>query len=150
MSNMWVRILIRALLIIVVATALILSSIFIWEKFKMPKIHTLEFPLLLEGSGEKGRYYLLPKGTTLYFDKSYPEGFVRYKIFVNVDRFPLHSTELADPTEIRPITAFGIDKSDLKRLLSEYPLSKDDLVSILKSGQLSKEEIRETLAEFSR
>jgi hypothetical protein len=116
----------------------------------MTKVHTLEFPLLLAGPNGNSPLYLLPKGTTLYLDKTYPEGFTRYKIYINIDRFPLTTTELSDPTAIRPITAFVMDKKDLQRLLDRNPITKDDLAAILKSGQLTKEEIRELLAEYSR
>lgn len=116
----------------------------------MTKVHTLEFPMLLAGPSGNGPLQLLPKGTTLYLDKTYPEGFTRYIVYVNVDRFPLPTSELTDPTAIRPITAFPMDKGDLKRLLDRNPVTKEELASILKSGQLTKEEIREVLAEFAK
>jgi hypothetical protein len=71
-------------------------------------------------------------------------------IYVNVDRYPLPTRELNDPNLIEPITAFAMDKADLKRLLDRNPVTKEDLAAILKSGQLSKQEIRELLAEFSK
>jgi hypothetical protein len=46
---------------------------------------------------------MLPIGTTLYFDKSFPEGFTRYKVYVNIDRMPLALRELSDPSEIDPL-----------------------------------------------
>jgi hypothetical protein len=117
---------------------------------KMTKVHTLEFPLMLASPSGNAPLYLLPKGTTLYFDKAYPEGFTRYKVYINVDRFPLATTELSDPTIIKPITAFAMDKNDLQRLLERNPVTKDDLAAILKSGQLTKDEIRELLAEYAK
>jgi hypothetical protein len=117
---------------------------------KMRKVHKLEFPLLLSGADEHGPFQLLPKGTTLYQDQTYPEGFTRYIMYVNVDRLPLPARELNDSTEIRPLTAFAIDKHDLKRLLDENPLTKEELVGILKSGRLSKDDIREVLTEFAK
>jgi hypothetical protein len=58
--------------------------------------------------------------------------------------------ELDDPTLIIPVTAFPLDKEDLKRLLVRNPITKGELASILKSGQLSKDEIRELLTEYSK
>lgn len=117
---------------------------------KMTKIHVLKFPMLLGGPEGNGPYQLLPKGTTLYYDQSYPEGFTRYKVYVNVDKFPLELRELSDPYSIDPITAFPLDKSDLRRLLDRNPITKEELAAILKSGQLSKQEIRDLLIEYSK
>jgi hypothetical protein len=136
-----------AILISMAATSL---SIYYHLGRKMTKVHTLKFPMLLAGPEGNGPFQLLPKGTTLYYDQSYPEGFTRYMIYVNVDRYPLPTRELSDPTSIEPITAFAMDKGDLKRLLDRNPITKEELTSILKSDQLSKEEIRELLAEYSK
>jgi hypothetical protein len=140
---------IPAIGIIIAIVGISLLKIYSYSGSKMTKIHTLEFPLLLAGTKENTPFHLLPAGTTLYLDKSYPEGFTRYIIYVNVDHFPLESHELSDPTLIKPITAFPLDKEDLKRLLIRNPITKGELASILKSGQLSKDEIRELLAEYS-
>ena len=55
----------------------------IWGTQKMSKVHTLEFPLLLGADEQSKNLHLLPKGTTIYFDQSYPEGFTRYKSLAN-------------------------------------------------------------------
>jgi hypothetical protein len=117
---------------------------------KMTKVHTLEFPMLLGGPGGNGPYQLLPKGTTLYYDQSYPEGFTRYMIYVNIDRYPLSLTELSDPYSIDPLSAYAMNKGDMKRLLDRNPITKDDLTAILKSSQLTKQDIRELLVEYSK
>jgi hypothetical protein len=116
----------------------------------MTKVHTLKFPMLLGGPGGNGPFQFLPKGTTLYYDQSYPEGFTRYKIYVNVDRYPLSLSELSDPTEIDPLSAYAMDKGDLKRVLDRNPVTREDLTAILKSKQLSKQDIRDLLEEYSK
>lgn len=116
----------------------------------MTKVHILKFPMLLGGPGGNGPFQFLPKGTTLYYDQSYPEGFTRYKIYVNVDRYPLDLSEQSDPYGIDPLSAFKMDKDDLKRVMDRNPISKEDLTAILKSKQLSKQEIRELLEEYSK
>ena len=116
----------------------------------MTKVHELQFPLMLQASEAMGTNYLLPKGTLLYYDQAFPEGFVRYRVYVNVDGVKLESRQLDDPTLISPLTAFPVGKAELTKLLREHPLSKADLAAILKSGQLTKEEIRSVLEEFSR
>lgn len=121
-----------------------------WSNHKMTKVHKLEFPLILNSDEASKSFHLLPKGTTLYFDQAYSEGFTRYKVFINIDRMPLKLQELDEPTTIIPIEAYAIDKEGLSKLLQDYPLTKSDLISILKSGYISKEEIRELLAEYSK
>ena len=117
---------------------------------KMSKVHTLEFPLLLGADEQSKNLHLLPKGTTLYFDQSYPEGFTRYKVYINIDRMPLKLTQPNDPNLIKPIDAYAPSKADLAKLLNQYPLSKDDLSAILKTSPITKEEIRELLVEYSK
>lgn len=116
----------------------------------MTKVHKLEYPLLITSEGQTNVSHLLPKGTTLYFDQSYPEGFTRYKVYINIDRMPLKLENLDDSTMIIPSEAYAPSKEDLQKLLRDYPLTKNDLESILKSGILSKEEIRELLTEYSK
>lgn len=72
---------------------------------KSIKVHTLKAPLVLVSDQPANTVHLLPIGTTLYYEKSFPEGFTRYKIYVNVDRMPLDLRYLSDPTEINPLEA---------------------------------------------
>lgn len=125
-------------------------TFFFWSHHKMTKVHTLEFPLLVTSESPSKITHLLPKGTTLYFDQAYPEGFTRYKVYINIDRMPLKLEELSDPTTIIPLDGLAADKDSLKKLLHDYPLTKSDLESILKSGKISKDEIREILTEYVR
>jgi len=125
-------------------------SFFAMEKAQMPRVHKLEQPLLLSGGDEgQSTASILPKGTSLYFDQAFPEGFVRYKVYINVEGVNLDTTEVKDEFWIEPLTAFPIDKDQLRVLLRTHPLSKNDLSAILKSAQLSKNEIREILSEYS-
>lgn len=117
---------------------------------KMPRVHKLEQPLMLSGTGADGQRYLLPAGTSLYYDQAYPEGFVRYKVYVNVEGVKLESKESTEQFWLEPLTAYPVDADVLKKLLREYPLTKADLAAILGSGNLSKEDIRELLLEYSR
>jgi hypothetical protein len=133
------------------ASLVSVGGIAAWKGLKMTKIHTLAAPLLVAAQDSPSKnLHMLPKGATLYFDKAYPEGFSRYKLYINVDRLPLPLEELADPTEIRPIDAYAPSQLDLQKLLKDYPLTKDELVSILKSTKMEKEEIRSILADYGR
>ena len=120
------------------------------EDNKMPRVHKLQFPLALSGGSENGPTTILPKGTSLYYDQAFPEGFVRYKIYVNVEGVKLDSQEVTEKFWIDPLTAFPFDKGSLQKLMRDYPLAKEDLASILRSGQISKQEIRDLLTEFSQ
>lgn len=135
---------------ILVAGISVISTAFFLEGRHVVKALTLEFPLLLEGSSAPGQTYLLPKGTTLYYEQAFPEGFVRYRMYVNVEGVKLEPHQLADPTAISPVTAYPVGQTELRKILSEYPLSKDDLRTILKSSVMTKDEIRSLLDEYSR
>lgn len=115
----------------------------------MTKVHKLEYPLILSSDTASKNVHMLPKGTVLYFDKSYPEGFTRYKVYINIDRTSLKLDDLADPTTIDPIDGAVPGKEDLIKILREYPLTKNDLESILGSKKMSKDEIKEVLQKFS-
>ena len=105
-----------------VISAVLCATVFsIYGANKMSKVHTLKFPFLLSGPEQSQNMHLLPKGTTLYFDRAFPEGFSRYKVYINIDRTPLELQELSDPTLIIPIEASAPSKDDLRKLLREYP-----------------------------
>ncbi len=120
------------------------------KESSMPLVHKLQYPLLLAGAGTNNQNYLLPKGTSLYYDQSFPEGFVRYKIYVNVEGVKLESHEATEKFWLDPLTAFPVTADQLRKLLREHPLSKDDLVAILKSGNISTDDIRSVLEEYSK
>lgn len=101
-----------------------LSIYVYWSTHKMTKIHTLEHPLVLAGSESSNTFNILPKGTTLYYDKSYDEGFTRYKVFINIDRMPLSLETLQDPTTIIPLEARQPDANELKKCFVSILLQK--------------------------
>ena len=131
----------------------ILSSLVTYYFIKettVPLVHKLETPLLFNGAGVPGHQYVLPAGTSLYFDQAFPEGFVRFKVYFNVEGVRLESHESTDKFWLEPLTAFPIGKIELQKLLATYPLTKDELTTILKSSSLSKEDIRALLTEYSQ
>lgn len=140
---------IPAFLLGLIFCALCLSlTLFLWNSAKATKIHKLKSPLILTSESPTRNLHLLPAGTTLYFDKSFPEGFTRYRVYINIDRMPLPLTDLTDPTEIDPIEARAIDKAELDTAQRDYPLTRQDLEKIINSSQLSREQIKEVLANF--
>lgn len=116
-----------------------------------PLVHKLKAPLMLAGGASNEQHqYLLPAGTSLYLDQAFPEGFVRYKIYVNVEGISLDPKPPTDKFWLDPLVAFPVGKEQLSKLLKDYPLTKEELREILASGALSKDEIRSLLAEYSR
>jgi hypothetical protein len=123
-------------------------SLYIWNNHKMTKVHTLKQPLILSSNTPGKVLHILPVGATLYLDKSFPEGFTRYKIYINIDRMPLALRELADPSEIDPLEARAFDKPTLSQALRDYPLTREELAAILQSPQLTKQDVQEVLKEY--
>jgi hypothetical protein len=122
----------------------------IMEEEKPPLVHKLKSPLMLAGGTANDHQYLLPAGTSLYFDQAFPEGFVRYKVYVNVEGVSLN---VAAPTEkfwLDPLVAFPVGREQLGKLIKDYPLTKDELRGILAGGALSKDDIKSLLEEYSR
>jgi len=115
-----------------------------------PMMHKLKAPLMLSGGAASKHHYLLPAGTTLYYDQAFPEGFVRYKIYVNVEGVSLDVAPPTDKFWLDPLAAFPVSKEQLKKLAEDYPITKDELREILASGALSKDEIRNLLEDCSK
>ena len=122
----------------------------VMENEKIPLVHKLKAPLMLAGGDANDHQYLLPAGTSLYFDQAFPEGFVRYKVYVNVEGVSLDAVQPTDKFWLDPLVAFPVRKEQLGQLLKNYPLTKDELSKILASGALSKDDIKSLLEEYSR
>lgn len=128
--------------------ALAVASFLMWNANKTAKVHTLKQPLLVSSDKASKRLHLLPIGTTLYFGKSFPEGFTRCKIYVNIDRMPLALHELSDPTEIDPIEARVFDKQALDQALRDYLPTRQELAKIFESPHLAREDVRGVRADY--
>jgi len=113
-------------------------------------VHILQHPLMMVGGDADSQPTLLPKGTALYYEKGYPEGFVMYKMYVNVEGVMLETHKPTEKFWLKPMNAFPVQDMQLRELADTYPLSKTQLAAILESGQISKDEIRALLQEFSR
>ena len=133
---------------VVIGGLLIALSLTFWSRTKMVKVHTANAPLLLVSNSPSKNLHMLPTGTTLYFDQSFPEGLTRYKVYLNIDRMPLPLRDLTDPTEVDPIEARPLGKSELAKALRDYPLTRQDLEGILREKHLSREEIKKVFNNF--
>lgn len=105
------------------------------------KIHILTAPLKIATPDAARPYYLLPAGTTLYYDGSMPEGFDRYYVYFNVEGSPLTLSPVSPPGMIAPMSAYPLDKEELISLLAKYPLSRVDLQRILHANAITRQEL---------
>lgn len=99
---------------------------------KKPLVHKLKEPLVLAGGeGEAVRTYLLPSGTSLYYDQAFPEGFVRYKVYINVEGVDWEPKPADEKFWIDPLSALPVGRDQLAELIKNHPLTKEELRSIL-------------------
>lgn len=110
--------------------------------YKTTLVHVLDAPMVLSADTMSAHVHLLPKGTTLYYDDSFAEGFTRYRVYVNIDRMPLALKELDDPTMIAPIDARVMDADDLKGAPRTSVLTRQELEAILASGSMTHDEMK--------
>lgn len=140
--------------LLVVALAVVASGgFFVGKRMSAstkPLIHKLKEPLVLAGGeGGAARTYLLPAGTSLYYDQAFPEGFVRYKVYVNVEGVDWEPKPTEEKFWIDPLSAFPVGRDQLAELIRNHPLTKEELRGILGGGCLSKDDIKAVLKEFS-
>lgn len=106
---------------------------------------TIEEPLLIEGEQQK-TYSLLPAGSVLHLDKSWPEGHQTFHVYFHF-KGNFKATH-ADPKSISPLWLRTVDRDELPNLLNEYPLSKQELTAILRARSVTKAELTQILREW--
>lgn len=119
----------------------------LFEASKMLSKHAfkIEEPLLIEGEQQKN-YAILPIGSVMYLDKSWPEGHQTFHAYFHF-KGDLASIP-ADPDVISPAWLRTVDPDELPKLLNEYPLSKEELIAVLKSRKITKDELVQILREW--
>jgi len=106
-------------------------------------------PLLLASNVEGKYFHMLPAGTAMYEDYSFPEGHTRYIVYVNFKgALAAEIVESDKPNLKSPIWAYPVEKDDVQKLLAEAPISKDDLVRILKARKITREELAQIVREW--
>lgn len=106
-------------------------------------------PLLLNAGGETKYFHLLPTGTAMYEDGSFPEGHTRYVVYVNIKGDFAHEKVHSDKVKYTsPIWAYTVKPDDVKKLMDDTPISRDDLVRILKARNITREELVQILREW--
>ena len=112
-------------------------------------MYKLKEPLLLNAEGDERYFHMLPAGTVLYLDQSFPEGHSRYRVYINFKgKFEHDIIESDKPDLIDPIWAYIIAKEDIKKLLAETPVSKDDLVRILKARKVTRDDLADIVRNW--
>lgn len=122
-----------------------------FEPFLMAKTSytVLKEPLLVSAGGETKYYHLLPVGTPLYVDESFPEGHTRYKLFINIKGPFAGEAIVSDKANlVDPIWGSTLKKDDVQPLLAETPISKDELVSILKARKMTRDELAQLVRDW--
>jgi hypothetical protein len=105
--------------------------------------HILQRPLIAYSGSPLGQIGILPSGTSLRYIESFPEGFDRFQIYLNVERFPLPLEEEKRPNFVDPLSAFPnqnitaedrvISTDELRRLLHSLHVTKSDLEMLIES-----------------
>jgi len=110
----------------------------------MKMIKTKE-PLLIEGPIGDENYYVLPQGTTLYHDKSFPEGHERYVVYLNHKGTIAHEEVPMKPeyggSFIDPLWLANVDANTLQEIFKRFPLSKKDIVAAIKANEITKDDL---------
>ncbi len=114
----------------------------------MKMIKTKE-PLLIEGPNGDDNFYVLPLGTTLYHDKSFPEGHDRYVLYLNHKGVIAHEEVPMKPeyggSFIDPLWLVNVDADTLIEIFKRFPLSKKDIAAAIKANELTKDDLADII-----
>jgi hypothetical protein len=101
------------------------------------KHHVLRYPLIVYSGGPQSQIGILPRGTSLRYVESFPEGFDRFIVFVNVERSPLPLDDISPPELVDPLSAppgrRTITTEELQKLLHSLSVERGDLNKLLES-----------------
>jgi len=145
-----------------VGFALVLALTFgagmIFQTFGLPAMKKttyleLQEPLLLEvlePGAQQQDFHMLPAGSALYPDYTFPEGHTRYIVYINI-KAQIAAREIVSdkPNFIAPLWAEPVATRDLPALMANTPVSKKDLVRILKARAVTREDLAQIVREWS-
>ncbi len=111
-------------------------------------IKTIE-PLLIEDPNGDESYYVLPLGTTLYHDRSFPEGHDRYVVYLNHKGAIAHEEVPMKPeyggSFIDPLWLANVDADTLREIFKRFPLSKNDIAAAIKANEITKDDLADII-----
>jgi hypothetical protein len=120
-------------------------------KMSHTKYITTAEPLLLNVKGATENFHVLPTGTPMYKDRSLPDGYTRYIVYVNFKGAFARENTAAENTElINPLSAYAMDKDDVSKLMADAPVAKDDLVRMLKAHAVTRAELAEIVGDWGK
>ena len=106
-------------------------------------------PLLIEGPQGDEQAYVLPPGTILYHDKSFPEGHDRYVVYLNHKGAIAHEEVPMKPEYgghfISPLWISNVDADALKSIFKRFPLSREDVAAAIKSNEITKDDLADII-----
>jgi len=118
------------------------------NRHDMKMIKTIE-PLLIEGPNGGESYYVLPLGTTLYHDRSFPEGHDRYLVYLNHKGAIAHEAVPTKPeyggSFINPLWLANVDADTLREIFKRFPLSKKDVAAAIKANEITKDDVADII-----
>jgi hypothetical protein len=130
----------------------------LFQKFGVPMMKKTTYlqiqePLLLEvhePEAQQRDFHMLPAGTPLYHEYSFPEGHTTYRVYINIKaNFAAKEIVSDKPNLIDPIWAYPVKPEDLPKLIANTPVSKDDLVRILKARKMTREDLAQIVREWT-
>lgn len=116
---------------------------------KNERSHVLEKPLLVQPKAGPS-VGVLPAGTRLYYDRSFPEGFDLFHVYVRVEGAGLELSPLERPGSIEPLgidaVAPGrsgedhrrIDLGELRAVLDAFGAERQDVAALLHSYETNE------------
>lgn len=112
---------------------------------KNTDMYITNMPLVIE-IGNGSPYYILPAGVMLHYEKSFAEGYTRYKAHFNY-KGPLPADKFVTDKEnfATPMFLGDIDEATLKDMFTRFPLSKEDVQSVIKAAGLTKADLADIL-----
>jgi hypothetical protein len=108
------------------------------------KQHVLRAPLVVYSQNQPFGPGVLPPGTSLRYVESFPEGFDRFLVFVNVERFPLPLEEVSPPELVDPLSATSGTSSEEGNLV--IPI--DELIKLLRSLGVKKTDLTQLVDSY--
>jgi hypothetical protein len=138
-----------AVLVVVNAAVLALAVFNNVSRVQDMKMIKTKEPLIIEGPNGDENYYVLPLGTTLYHDKSFPEGHDRYVVYLNHKGAIAHEEVPMKPeyggSFIDPLWMSNIDADTLKEIFNRFPLSKKDVAAVIKANGITKDDMADII-----
>ncbi len=105
--------------------------------------------MLIEGPNSDESYYVLPAGTTLYYDKSFSEGHDRYIVYFYHKGVIAYEDVPMKPEYkgnfVSPLWMSNVDADALKKMFKRFPLSKEDVAAVVKANGITKDDMADII-----